>query len=70
MARLDAIAVGGWAVRGEAEIGPEVAPTVTNPAAQKVAQHAHAGGSNEQHAAQGTNAKARVCRGLRLSAKW
>jgi integrase len=46
------------AVRGEAEIGPEVAPTPTNPAAQKVAQHAHAGGSSEQHAAQTTNAKA------------
>jgi hypothetical protein len=45
-------------VRGEAEIGPEVAPTVTNPAAQKVAQHAHAGGSSEQQAAQTTNAKA------------
>lgn len=50
------------AVRGEVEIGPEVAPTVantpTNSAAQKVAQHAHAGGSSEQHAAQTTNAKA------------
>jgi hypothetical protein len=45
------------AVRGEAEIGPEVAPTATNPAAQKVAQHAHAGGSNEQHAALFINGK-------------
>lgn len=46
------------AVRGEAEIGPEVAPTPTNPAAQKVAQHAHAGDSSEQQAVQTTNAKA------------
>ena len=33
------------AVRGELEIGTETAATPANPAAQKVAQHAHAGGA-------------------------
>ncbi len=46
------------AVRGEAEIGPEVAPIATNPAAQKWRSIRTQGGSSEPQAAQATNAKA------------